>query len=698
MISQAQLDGAGYAYTPYRVEFRPQRDKHTREELAAILDLLHERGVKAWWYSVSARGSIPLFRSKTLPYRADADTELYRWLVREAHDRGIALFSWEYLNTAPLAAAQHPDWRYRYFGEEEGGGSIRDGHFVCHNSPYGELLKQYCMEVVDELGFDGIWFDGCYLHSDHSGRMACRCTNCSRLYERETGHSIPDAVDYRSADFRRFAEWRYDNFTAYWRSLSRYVKERKPEAIIALNYFNRIGADERSGSPLRRMPMEVMIVSESCSKPYQLLLQHKTLRALNGNYPTEVWDYFRDAAQDSAAVPEPDPASMLFHARCSATAGGYASFGFEAPPAAYAGLLSSLSAALNPISEYVGGEQAPCIGLVLSGATKDYAYVKPDGRPEAWQTWKSVHGMHNLLNSLHWPTEVLLDNMLTPEYLCRYQAIVLPDVHCLSDGSAAHLKAYVESGGFLLLTGACGVRNELGDERERGALDDWFGVQWRDAESMRPLLDICDPGMLAAGLPASCMLSGPAALMRTTGCEVLAVGRYRMPLPRHSWGADGIEPNLHPERSGEAIVRKTFGTGIAVWFAGNVGAGYAEQPSRRTRNAIAAILDNRVMRPFRTDAPANVAVTMWRQQGRTVFHLLNIPHSLLHLPANGQRAIFPEDFTSTSPISITLQGSWQSAYSPSGGTVRLERVGADTKVTLQSLEQHAVIVLKPLCS
>jgi hypothetical protein len=694
MKSQAKRDGAGYAYTPYRVEFRPQRDKHTKEELVEILDLLYERKVKAWWYSVAAKGSIPLFQSKVLPHREDADTELYRWLVRQAHDRGISLFSWEYLNTAPLAAALHPEWRYRYFEEEEGGGSVRDGHFVCHNSPYGELLKQYCIEVVEELGFDGIWFDGCYLHSDHSGRMACRCSHCTAKYRRDTGRSIPEAIDYRNRDFRRFAEWRYEDFTSYWRSLSGYVRDRKADAIVVLNYFNRIGHDERSGSPLRCMPMEAMIASESCSKPYQLLLQHRTLRALNDNYPTEVWDYFRDAAQHAPSVPEPEPASMLFHARCSATAGGYASFGFEAFPSAYSELMSVLSAALNPIAPYVGGEQQPCIGLVLSGATKDYGYVKDNGRPDAWQTWKAVHGMHNLLNALHWPTEVLLDNMLTPEHLSRYKAVVLPDVRCLSDASATSLIRYVELGGFVLLTGECGIQTELGDERERGALDEWFGVKWRDGTSSRPLLDIRDEALLEAGIPSSCMLSGPAALMRTVGCGVLAIGRYQEPLQRHSWSRDGIQRNTNPMRSGDAIVRKSSGSGAAVWLAGNVGAGYAEQPSIRTRTAVEAILSRHVTRPFRTDAPANVAITMWEQQGRTVFHLLNIPQSLLHIPPGGKYVIYPEDFTPTRPISIQLNGRWQEAHSPSGGNICLGHEGEVTRVTLECLEQHAVIVLK----
>jgi hypothetical protein len=665
-----------------------------------MLDLLERQGVKAWWYSVSARSSYPLFQSRSLPHREDADSGLYRWLVKEAHARGIALFSWEYLNTAPLLTAQHPEWRYVYWEERDGGNTPRDDHFICHNSPYGQLLKEYCVEVVGELGFDGIWFDGSYLFSDSTGRMSCRCRYCRELYRRETGRDIPAAADFRDMAFRHFMEWRSENFTAYWRSLSGYVRERVPQAMVVFNYFNRIGHDHRSGSPLRRMPMEAMIASESCSRPYQVLLQHRILRALNDNYPTEVWDYFRDAAQNCAAVPEPEPASMLFHAQCAAASGGFASFGFEAFPAEYERLISTLSAALNPIAGYVGGTEPSCIGLVVSGATKDYAHICPeDGQPDGWPAWKTVHGMYNLLNALHLPTQVLLDDMLTPDILCRYQAVVLPNVQCLSDSAAAALQGYAEEGGLLLITGASGIRNEWGEPRERGALDAWFGVTWRDSVLSRPLLSWngrClergrSGGTGADRLPPKLMLSGPSSLIRTSGCEVLASGRYREPLPRHSL----LPEDSHPLIEGEAIVRRRAGKGQAIWMAANIGAGYGEEPSRRTREAVQALLAERVKPPFATDAPANVVVTMWQQEGRLVFHLLNVPHSLLCFPEHSEAVRYPEDFTPTRPIMLEVPGSYQAFYSPSGAAVRLIQAedGRSTRAVLQCLEQHAVIAL-----
>ena len=151
MSYQKDKIGFGYNQAALRVECRPGKDPQTKEELLEILDIFHQVGVKAWWYSVSAKGSIPLFKSKVLPYHSNAvDPEQYRWLVEEAHKRGIVLFSWEYLSTAPLLMEEHPDWRMK-FTECNEGFPERDKQFACYLSPYGDLLKKFCVEVVNEL-------------------------------------------------------------------------------------------------------------------------------------------------------------------------------------------------------------------------------------------------------------------------------------------------------------------------------------------------------------------------------------------------------------------------------------------------------------------------------------------------------------------------------------------------------------------
>ena len=708
---RSQLDGFGYAQTPYRVEWRPRFAPHTRDHLTAVLDALVQCGVKAWWYSVSAKGSYPLFASKHLPYREEVATDIYPWLADEAHKRDIALFSWEYLSTAPLLTAQHPDWRFRYIGWD-GPYSDRDTHFVCYNSPYGDLLKDYCVEVVSDLGLDGIWFDGSYVCSPAPMKVACACEFCAAKYRDETGRELPSKVDMTDMAFRRYLEWRYEDFTAYWRALSAHVHERQPRAIIVFNYFNRLYHGWHTASPLRRMPMEGMIATECDSQPR---LQHKVLHALNDNYPTEVWIGALDGTGNTPSQrPDPEPTSLIFHGQLSAAMGGYASFGMGCPTE-YRHTLTALTRALTPIAEYVGGEPVRLVGLVLSGATKDYAYA--DDPVDKWQTnpalnwphfayeayrsqdircWQSVVGMDNLLESLHLPTDVLLDNMLTDEHLSRYQAVVLPDVQCMSDDTAGALGRYVEQGGRLVALGDTGVKTLMGEPRERGALDDLFGITWRDDASVYPVMDVHSPLLTGDGLPERYAIGGPARLVRAEGVDVLATATYQPGKYTKVWSSSGLVPSTASEVAGAAIVAVRRGKGHAVYLAQNVGLGYAPNPNRRSREVIRRLLLPWIDPPFQTDAPPSVIVKPWRQPGRLVFHLLNMPATMLELRSDvyQEGMTRPEDFTPVGPIRISVPGPYEQASSPTHpDQVRFDRQDGAIEISLGRLDQHAVVVV-----
>jgi len=61
--------------------------------------------------------------------------------------------------------------------------------------------------------------------------------------------------------------------------------------------------------------------------------------------------------------------------------------------------------------------------------------------------------------------------------LGRFKAIILPRTIALSDAEAAALRRFVESGGTLIADAMCGLTDEHGRGRPRGALDDLFGIE-----------------------------------------------------------------------------------------------------------------------------------------------------------------------------------------------------------------------------
>jgi hypothetical protein len=706
--------GHGYNQAVLRVERRPTQVPHTKDELLEILDILADCGVEAWWYSVSAKGSYPLFPSKVLPYKKDVAVDYYPWLVEEAHKRDIVLYSWEYLNTAPLLMQEHPDWRVKYLAGPElvTTETERHGHFACLRSPYGELLKDFCVEVVNDIGFDGIWFDGCYQFgpAEDGFRWTCCCERCTKAFKDETGLDLPKKIDWNDPAFPTYLQWRYRFFENYWESLANHVRSRNKTALVAFNFFNRHYMGTVSGSPLHRHKMDALVAGEGTVLTLQM--QTKILRAISDKYPPEVWTALHDGVKLSYPFrPNPDPISAIFYAQTAATAGGFASFGLPAPKDCRE-TLKAMADALKPIKPYIGGNPVKLCGLVFSGANKDFANPNlPGARQNAGKHKPAVdnaYGMGFLLNDLHYPFEIVLDNQLDAT-LKQYKIIVLPDVQCMSDEAAIQLENYVQNGGILIACGECGTKTLDGSPRTTGVLDKLLGIKTRhdtlDYCILEPETEILRQGIL----PDRYMISGKARLVETNNeATVLAKGRGMPPKAQTANHDKQTEtqpgtattvsatpiPIDHEKTTGVAISERNVNGGRAIFVAPAIGLDYSQNPNRRSREVIKQ-LTGQVDLPFTTDAPAGVVVTAWQKDGNLIFHLLNQPATMRRMLGYSS-ALNPEDVTPTGPITIHFPGNAASVFSPVPETnVTYENADKHVIIQVSRLEQHAVVVVVP---
>jgi len=700
-----QPKSTAYPYAAVRVEFRPRDRLHSREELLQVLDALAAAGVDAWWYSAEAGGSRPLFPSKALPFVPGEDPDLLPWLVGEAHARGITIMSWAYLNAAPLVLEQHPDWRVRYL---DGGASLSDHErrYICLNSPYGDLLKAYAVELVADIGFDGIWFDGCYQASnrqreDGSLPWSCCCRFCAERLRRETGLAMPLTSDWADPAFRRYVLWRSRWWIEYWKSLVEHVRSRKPEAVIAFNFHHRFHWGIASGIGLRRQPMPAVIGSEVDRRPQKLFLEMKYMRAVSDTWPPEMWTHTHDAVWPFVLGPhpEPEPAGLIYHGLACMTAGGFPSYGTDSPLTKTA-MMEALVKALGPRARYVGGEPVRHVSLAVSERT--LAFARADLARTTWGTersssalevWQSLHGMQYILNSLHLASDAVLDNQLEDDAeLQRYGIIILSDTQCLSEAAAEALERFVRAGGVLVATGETGLRDEWGFALDRGRLDGLLGVESR---RVRPGVCILEPGPALAGgdLPREFLVSGPARLVRASEAEELARGRVQVFRTRPEDSDDVAEP--HPEAVG-AILERRVGKGWAVLVAPDVGRIYAQMPNRRTREVMGRVLARHAPPPYEVEAPPNVVVTAWRQEGRIVLHLFNQHPALMQMLGDDDLHLYwPEDVPPTGPVRVRFPGRFAEAACPTGADLEVRKSADAVEVTLPQLAQHEIIVLEP---
>lgn len=684
------IPGGGYATAAVRMEIRPHLEPFDRATIIHILDSLQEHGVRAWWYSVARPPSLLLYPSEYLAYDSLAQpVAYYQWIAEQAHARGISLFSHYCLHAAPQTLAQHPDWGCVYLAQENGQ-DVVSPRSPCLRSPYGDRLKQAAGEIVGALGFDGIWFDCTQLYE--WDRWLCACHRCQTAFREETGLDMPRQVDFTDASFKRLIHWRYQFQMDYWLELIDAVKSTKPEALLAFNVKNRLNdPGSQAAIPLWQFPGDALLASEVDWRPQQALLQMKYLRAMmDHRYAPESWIGFSDATHVFRPKgPSPDPSGLLQFGLSCQSCGGHASYGAAVDQ--LPGTLPALSQGLLEAADYVGGEPLRHLGLVLSQATMDFGHLPGQGKSssaygDAFRAWQAAHGMHYLLNGLHLPSEVLLDDQLTLDRLRSFDAVVLPDVRCLSDEAATALLAYAEQGGTLLLTAETGSLDSWGERRPKPVFDAALGIVRRD--SMDQALIIKTDGR--GDFPAEMLISGRGKLFFIEESQAWPARVVYSESRMTPTGPQLVDPPAVVKGSG--IVEVRYGQGMLIYLATDLCRGYAGSPNRRSRELIKTLLASHVSPPFEVEAPPNVFVSAWRKEGHWILHLLNQPPSTTFL-SNSNAPQQPEDVAPTGPIVIRWPAETPELelVAGSGALTHRRKTSGQSELRLDRLERRAVI-------
>ncbi len=705
MNYQPDKIGGGYLETAVRIERRPGIPPYypTREEMLRLIEFVEASGAQAWWYSCAGKGSYPLFPSKYLPSVPQAEAGLFEWFTEQCHSRDIVIFSWEYLSTSPLTTREHPDWCMQFLQPIEGayGGRI-DRHLEvygnqnpapCFNSPYGELLMDYCVEVIEELGFDGIWFDGCFMGPANTwpgGRIGCCCPRCQKQFKDETGLDLPIFEDWSDPVFRRFIQWRQQFFADYWHRLCQHVRARSKTGLIGLNNFQRWPHSTGIGCPLNEVNFDGLSCAEISQQPWQAFLMMKYLRAVSNIHTPELW------MQHNPYGPNGEPDHMIYFGELCMTAGGFHAEGQPVNPGDNIPTLRAMVDELSPRIPYVGGEPPRFAGIVLSSNTKDFAFAGDD-KP----TWRSVHGLHNLLMHAHWPSEIILDNQVRLDYLKTFPLVILSDVRCLSDEQARALEDYVKQGGLLLVTAQSGTMDDIGQPREPGVLDDLIGITTRYADRLPPM-EVVPNGDWARDLPAYFRFwpAGRYATEDYRSDDLWA--EFADDVEVLAWGAecdDDAGQSLttsqeDPQAAPHALVTRQVGEGRVIYINRDIGGFYSATPYREYRETVIALLSAYTVPPYAVDALPHVVVTVWKQEdGRLFIHVLSQPQNL--------RSVAPAPHVDigtvppTGPVTITLPFAVKQATRPvTGAPVELKVADGSSTICIENVDRHDVIVVK----
>ncbi len=686
-----------YEHCATRLESRGEHPP-TPEYVADLVEGLRRCGVEAIWHSaVDPRGQ-PLFPSRVFPdHHPQASLEAFRNLLDPVHKLGVPVLSWYPMNLGGGVLRSHPEWRMEFYAMEDTPPNEEwAARYACFNSPYGELLPRFAAEVVRDVGFDGIWFDGSTFSNHNTGPWftpGCRCDFCRDRFRREAGLDLPARVDYGDPIFKRWIQWRYDVLMHLWKACLDAILAVRPDATVVFNNYRRRVAHHgaRMGwnvaIPLRRLGWNCMMSTEFDNFPHQADFQMKFNRAYACTRGVESWWPLSDFGK-SPWVPDHDPLPAIQAHLGAISAGGAASMGVGVAAKNFAPILAAIQHEARPRIQFKDGQTVEYAALWCSQRHQDFACPRqPD---EAWEQW---HGMNELCRHAHLQTSVVFDDHIEQGELNRYPVLLVGETRCISRAQAAQLRRYVESGGVLVACRDAGTLDEWGGPRRRPILDELLGIKARRAGAGNSTLEIRDEALAGAcGRHVSYVEQRFAVATPTGGVRLLADVVERT---TESW--DGVRGDGPPAARSPGLWVRRVGRGWVIFTGVELFAAYLHTPTPQMRKLFKHILTTLRRPSVHLEGPLCVTLNARRRaDGTLLIHLHNNPGTAYAYPAPPRNNLLhtPGEVLESHNLVIHLHRMVaRSARSGLSGK-NLKLADAGRTITLPRLALHDVVLVQ----
>ncbi len=609
------------------------------------------------WFSQVENGSVPpgLTHDALMQWRQATRT---LGLPLHCHYSGI----WD-----KAAGTKHPEWCVvtadgevagAPFGQNAGAPT---GEKMCPRSDYlDELMIPQLHELIDRYEVNGFWIDG-----DLWAVEPCYCPKCRAAWTEQTGLAEPPLKE-DEPEWPRWWRFTRDSFHTFVTRYCDAVHAHKPGVLVCSNWlqtFKTPGApsvptDWISGDNawvwgLDGSRCEARFLSTR-GKPWDIMLWHHYYSHGHGRL-------------DSPGTIKP-PQMLMQEAAALLSFGGNVQI-YEHPPVRDGRLIPWRQKRLAKVSAFVKArrkvcqntETVPQIAVLHSEA---HLFSDVRGKNLMWDVDTApVQGAVFSLLECSYGVDILDEWALLPR-LAEFPVVVAPEQDRMSEAMVAALKAYVENGGNLLLTGS-------------GAYDR-FGEAFL--------------GFRASEVQEDKSYAIPAA----DGEVVLYSKHWRLgnPTTAESLGAIG-QGCLLPDRllPHPAAVVNGVGRGSVLYMPANLFRDFVHNRYPLTRRFIGALAERLLPAPgIRVQAPACVDVTLRRRGTTTFIHLLNRASGIPNLPNNG--AI--DEIPAVGPVRVTIRMSQQ----PAGVQCELEDFPVDwdwqegtLTVALATVHIHAVLTI-----
>ena len=556
----------------------------------------------------------------------------------------LPLCAYYSVNFNNWAYLKHPEWRLQPISSGLiGGGILQRPRYglCCLNHPeYRAFVREQATEIISGYSVDALFFDMVWWMS------LCGCEQCHTRYRTETGHPIPQVIDWLDPDWCRFQDAREHWITELTTELRDHAKSIRQDVDVYHNFALGMHNWTRGVSFESSAGHDFLGGDFYGGREEQLVISRLMLN-LSANRPME---FMTTITSDLAQHEQLRPFEEIQTMNLAATAIGSAFLTIAAVDPVgtlnqamfdYARMSFDKARVYEP---YLGGEPVEDIGIYYSSESK--MSFADNGKPLAaaptdkatdYPHFAAVRGACQLLNAAHLPFGVITRRQL--QDLRRYRVVVLPNVLRMDEQEVQAFRDYVSNGGNLYASCFTALTRTDGVRMEDFMLQDVFGCHFEALEDGLMIhLAAEEPGIREAIAPQRFLShrvgprEQPAAIRLKPDSIARTLAYLNLPYGYPSAGAaeDSDWSAIHSSppwthTSNPLLVQNSFGRGSCIYSAIDLEADNSTAHGRLFLQLI------RQLGPrdwsFETEATPNVWIAAFDQanQNRWVISLLNYP-------------------------------------------------------------------------
>ncbi len=667
-------------------------------------------GFSATAFCINGGGIVAFYQTAIAghPKSAGLDgRDLLAELVPRAHAKGLHVLARIDPSCAPRAlAARHPDW----FARDRHGAyyPVNNFYVTCPNAGYyRERMAEVAREMLTQYDVDGIWNNqGKFAAWDTDG---CFCDTCKSLFKADSGHDLPLAENWSDPVWLAYNEWRYRRIAAWVAHMHGAIHRAKPDAIFiaAVQLMESLETIRPGGWDIDYWLEHQEVPTFECQRrntaPWWPGIQAKYLSSVAPDQPRWMTVSYFYPWWRLYATPEAENRAWIAQQFANGVNswlhinGGYSEL-FDRRGLAP---MREVFARLKRWEPYFdGAESGAQVALVYSRHTQDnYAGDDTHGK-----YLDAVRGYYCALLEAHVPFDVISDKFIDAGRLQRYRVLVLPNMACVDDASAAAIGSFVAAGGALVATFDTGTRTREGGARAEPAFAKVFGVTVRgrrkDLKSSYARIERADDP-LVAGIGDTDLIPNEGALVEVEAAADRVVPLTLIPPVIAHSGATISIPEYSAIRATTDVpiaVHGMHGKGRTVYFANPMDAlfyryGFPDL-GRVLANAVRHALGD--AHDFEIDAPEFVDVSLRVQPRRKLVHLINFPVGK-HLNTGWRhagRTIVPVRDIALRVKLANGERVREARVASGENTIACAQEGAWACVTVPVLDDHEIVIFE----